>query len=189
MTFDGKNNLRRWWCPLAAILFLLTPGLASNAPVAIGDEMAGQANALADYSMTTNTTLNILGSWIWDAVTSDGQTCQFWRAFDIPPDDRVIQAKLLMTVDNEFTLFLDGRELGRGAEWRELFNFNLTLLMTPGRHVLAVKAYNSFSYAGMLLGLRIDLADGKRIEIKSDQSWRVVPNEARGWKEMTSICN
>jgi len=90
-----------------------------------------------------------------------------------------------MTVDNEFTFFLDGREVGRGAEWRELYHHDLTPLMSSGRHVLAVNAVNSFSFAGMLFGMRIDLADGRVIEVKSDESWRIVPAGTRGWEKAT----
>jgi len=131
------------------------------------------------------TDVDLLGSWIWDAKTYDGQTCQFWRAFDIPADGKVTHARLLMTVDNEFIYYLDGRELGRGDDWRELFDHNLTPLITPGRHVLAIKAFNSAKEAGLVLGLRVDLADGRFVEIKSDQNWRIVPNEENHFKEMT----
>ena len=92
-----------------------------------------------------------------------------------------------MTVDNEFTLYLDGRELGQGAEWRELFVFDLTRVLTPGKHVLAVKAINSFSQAGMLFGLQVNLADGQTIEVKSDKTWRIVPGEGSRWKKQTAV--
>jgi signal transduction histidine kinase len=128
---------------------------------------------------------NGLGSWIWEATTHDDQTCLLWNKFEIPRGARITKAHLVMTVDNEFTLYLDGRELGRGAEWRELFIFDLTPLLKPGPHVLAVNCYNGSFFAGMLFGLRVDLADGRSIEVKSDKSWRVVPNGVRGWETKT----
>ena len=126
----------------------------------------------------------MLGSWIWDAKTVDGQTCRFWRAFDIPPNGKVASTRLLLTADNEFTLYLDGREVDHGAEWRDLFDYNLVNLLCPGRHVLAVEARNSSTLAGMLLGMRIDLEDGQSIQIKSDPTWRIVPEQSKRWKEM-----
>lgn len=132
---------------------------------------------------------NGLGAWIWTAKTFDRQTCQLWRSFELSPSVSVIHARLRMTVDNEYSLFLDGRELGRGAEWRELFDYNVTPLMSPGCHTLAVTAYNSSSYAGMIFGLRIDLSDGRSIEIKSDQDWRIVPEGAKGWERATKPRN
>ena len=66
-------------------------------------------------------------------------------------------ARLVITADNEFTLYLDGREIGRGAEWRELFVFDVTRYLTPGRHILGINAYNVSFFAGMLFGLQVDL--------------------------------
>jgi signal transduction histidine kinase len=128
---------------------------------------------------------NSLGSWIWADKRFNGQTTLFWQAFDIPSSMPVRKARLRMTVDDFYVLFLDGREIGRGAEWRELYDYNLTPLMSPGRHVLAIEAMNSFSYAGMLLGVRVDLADGTFVEVKSDETWRIVPPGTRKWKTTT----
>lgn len=124
-----------------------------------------------------NDPTNGLGSWIWDAKVFDNQTCLLWKPFVIPVSKGVTNACLKLTVDNQFTVFLDGRELGQGAEWRELFVFDLTPLLSAGRHVLLVKAFNSYSSAGMLLGLEVDLADGRRVEVKSDDTWRIIPLE------------
>jgi signal transduction histidine kinase len=125
-----------------------------------------------------------MGDWIWDSKTIDGQMCQLWRAFDVPADNKIVHARLLVTADNEFTLFFDGQEIGHGAEWRELFDYNLALLLSPGRHVLAVMALNPTGFAGMLFGLRIEFADGQILEIKSDANWKIVPDESRSWREM-----
>ncbi|MBW8863784.1 MAG: hypothetical protein JF609_02470, partial [Verrucomicrobia bacterium] len=128
---------------------------------------------------------NGLGSWIWDQKTRDNQVCQFWKTFEIPEGAKVTKARLVMTADNEFTLYLDGRELGRGVEWRELFVFDLTPLLAPGQHVLAVHCYNGSFFAGMLLGLRVDLADGRSINVKSDRTWKVVPDGVSRWEKRT----
>jgi signal transduction histidine kinase len=125
---------------------------------------------------------NGLGSWIWASNTFDGQKCQLWKSFEVPISSTVTNARLVMTVDNEFTLYLDGRELGHGAEWHELFVFDLTRILSPGRHILAVEALNGFSYAGMLFGLRVELADGRIIKVKSDKSWRIVPDGVSRWE-------
>jgi len=172
------------------LFFCLSLILTSSELVANADSLGASsppANEL--YKDPTNG----LGSWIWAAKVADNQTVLLWRSFEIPkplPTDRlspvpVLSARLKMTVDNEFTVFLDGRELGHGADYPELFIFDLTPLLRPGRHVLAVKAFNSYSFAGMILGLQIELAGGRRIEIKSDQNWRVVPDGIKGWDKMT----
>jgi len=130
---------------------------------------------------------NGLGSWIWASNTYDGQVCQLWKTFDIPASSTVTNARLVLTGDNEFTLYLDGRELGQGAEWRELFVFDITQLLTPGRHVLAVRGMNSFGYAGMLFGMQINLADGRVITVQSDKTWRIVPEGVSHWEKRAEI--
>jgi signal transduction histidine kinase len=158
----------------------LTPGISLAATNAIIEAGQIPPDTLERYDSPTNG----LGSWIWETTVTNNQTCRLWRSFEIPHTG-ISRARLCLTVDNEFTVFLDGRELGQGAEWRELFVFDVTKLLSPGTHVLAVSAFNSYSGAGMLLGLQVDLQDGHRIEIKSDQNWRVVPAGVKGWEKMT----
>jgi len=139
------------------------------------------------FNLSGGNGLEFLGAWIWDTNTFDQQTCYFWRTFDIPPNNRVRNAMLIMSVDNEYTLFLDGQLIGRAAEWREYWEYDVTLLMTPGRHVLAVNAYNTHAAAGMIFGLHIDLENGDALAIKSDPSWKVVPPGTRHWETRKSV--
>jgi signal transduction histidine kinase len=188
--FQSAAGLPRWRCacfPFAvggllrkflmlAMLFLTLPNIA-NSEFTNTDTTSG-AGLYVDPTSG-------LGSWIWASTVSDNQTVFLWKAFDVPSSPRLWRARLVMTVDNEFTVYLDGRELGHGAEWRELFVFDLTPLLTPGRHVLAVKAFNSYSFAGMLLGLQINFGDGNYVQIKSDQSWKIVPEGLKNWQKIT----
>ncbi|MGL4398743.1 MAG: ATP-binding protein [Luteolibacter sp.] len=123
-----------------------------------------------------------VGSWIWAGETADKQTCRFWRSFEIPPGVMVARAQLHIGVDNGYRLMLDGRELGTGSDWRSITEYEIGLLLKPGRHVLAVEGFNDNREAGMLFGLRIELADGKVIMIPSDTSWRIAPADQRGWE-------
>ena len=165
---------------LATAWFLFSTQTLPGEPI-VSDKQKTQMEKAEPYVSPTNG----LGSWIWEEKTLDNQTCLLWKTFDVPRTSSVAKARLVMTADNEFTLFLDGRELGRGAEWRELFVFDLTELLTDGRHVLAVNCYNGSFFAGMLFGLRIDMADGRSVEVKSDQSWRVVPEGVSRWTKRT----
>ena len=169
------------WSSLAifATTTLLAADPGTNLPPGTADSVSTTASGAGPYNDPTNN----LGSWIWQSQVSDNQNCQLWKSFEIPT--QVKQARLRMTVDNEFTLYLDGRELGHGAEWRELFVFDLTPLLSGGQHTFAVRAFNSYSFAGMILGLEIELADGRHFEIKSDKSWRVVPDGVAHWEKMT----
>jgi signal transduction histidine kinase len=116
-----------------------------------------------------------VGSWIWTAETHDQQLCRFWRSFEIPTGAKVVKARLRIAADDSYSLFLDGREIGRGGGWHTLTEYDMTLLLEPGLHTLGVEAFNTFKQAGVLAGLR------GTIEIASDQSWKVVPNTENRW--------
>ena len=77
----------------------------SNSSVQIPDSLAQRGS----------TNFNDMGSWIWETNTFDRQTVRFWKLLEIPYSTKVTCARLRITGDNEYTLFLDGRELGRDA--------------------------------------------------------------------------
>ena len=147
--------------------------------VALDDQASLQETASAS-GFVQGTNWNV-GYWMWDAKTLDGQECHFWRTVKIPSDTTVRSAKLRMGADNFFTLFVDGQEIGSGADWRTLIEYDLAELLTPGTHVLAVKAVNDFDVAGVMMGLRVELADGRSIEVFSDAGWCVVPVAEPNW--------
>jgi signal transduction histidine kinase len=123
-----------------------------------------------------------IGDWIWTTNVTDWQACHLWHAFEIPQNTQVVRAELRMTADNSYTVYLDGREIGRGGDPNSLAEYDLTWLMTPGRHVLAVEAFNDTLDAGVILGLRVKLANGKKVEVYSNPSWRVVTGNERNWR-------
>jgi hypothetical protein len=127
---------------------------------------------------------NGLGSWIGTDKTYDRQTCRLWKEFDIPSGTKVISARIKMTVDDGYQFFLDGRELGQGANWRGLTEYDLTLLLTPGHHMLAVNCFNDLFLAGLIMNLSIELDNGKTLEIKSDETWRIVPENQKNWENL-----
>lgn len=126
-----------------------------------------------------------VGSWIWTTNFAEKQICRIWRSFILPATNHVQQAMLRITADNLYRLYLDGREIGEGANWRSLTEYDLTFLLTPGNHVLAVEALNDGREAGILFGMRIRFTDGEQMQIFSDTSWRIVPNNLKRWLSKT----
>lgn len=171
---DSKNG----YCGYSQII--LAGSASKTMPPA--SFVADDSNVIRNAGSYAVNSLEFLGSWIWDTNTFDQQTCYFWRLFEIPPNKPVRNAILILSVDNEFTLYLDGRLIGREAEWREYWEYDVTLLMTPGSHVLGVNAYNTYAQAGMIFGLHIDFEDETAMDIKSDPSWKLAPHGSRHWE-------
>lgn len=127
-----------------------------------------------------------IGRWIWTTNFTDKQSCRLWRAFTIPSTNSVRKANLVLTADNLYRVYLDGREIGQGGNWKALTDYDVTWVLSPGVHVLAVDALNDGLEGGLILGLKVEFADGKKLEVLSDNSWYVVPNNSLRWLKRNS---
>jgi signal transduction histidine kinase len=79
-------------------------------------------------------------------------------------------------------VFLDGRELGRGSDWRTVSAYDLSWLLPAGPHVLAVDGFNDVNKAGIIVGFHAELSDGRSIDIRSDTNWLVAPLSVPDWR-------
>lgn len=126
-----------------------------------------------------------IGRWIWTTNFADKQVCRLWRVFSLPATNSVRKANLRITADNLYRLYLDGREIGLGANWKSLTDYDVTWLLTPGTHVLGVEALNDGMEGGVIAGLQIEFSDGDEMRVVSDKSWLLVPNDVRNWQRRT----
>lgn len=158
---------------------------------------AGQMNIAGEPSTTSRSEwffemTNHLGRWIWDDNTSDNQTVRFWKSFAIPSHPRIARASMRITADNGYTLFLDGKTIGGGYDWRSLKVYEMTELLTPGRHVLAVQAHNDRLQAGLIFCLSILFKDRSEATIVSGDDWLITPVTNVDWpreKLDVAICH
>lgn len=123
-----------------------------------------------------------LREWIWDRQTFNKQTVHFWREFEIPKAVVVTNATVYVTADNSYRLLLDGREIGRGSDWRTITEYDVTSLLAPGEHILAVDAFNDRLAAGLMFGMEIQMPKHDPILIHSDDSWKIVPVDKKNWE-------
>ena len=125
-TVSPPRSVRNWLCvgtlcfaallPWRSVAEWKGPGPSSNAN--ISPEAERVAAELG------------VGRWIWTTNFTDKQECRFWRAFTLPATNAVRKANLRITADNLYRLYLDGREIGQGANWKNLTDYDVTWLMT-----------------------------------------------------------
>jgi len=139
----------------------------------------------------TNTPLTG-ASWIWfpegePATAAPIGSRWFRRAFDLPTNRKVQRARILMTADNEFTLFVNGQPVGSGNNFHQASEFDLAGLLQPGRNLLAVLARNSGDTpnpAGLLGRLEVAFASGEPLVLATDESWKAKATEIAGWERL-----
>jgi alpha-L-rhamnosidase len=131
-------------------------------------------------------------SWMWYPEAGDPRSAA-------PPGERffrttvdgagVRSARLLITVDDAFTAYLNGREVARSITdpeaWRHPQLAELDL--QDGENVLAVAARNGThsngtqSPAGALVRVELELADGSTRQIEGGDAWRASEQAPDGW--------
>ncbi|WP_394846111.1 glycoside hydrolase family 78 protein [Pendulispora brunnea] len=139
-------------------------------------------------SSTPAPTLNS-AQWIWfpegDPVTSAPAGERYFRkSFTLPAGANITAATCIMTVDDEFELFVNGTSLGYAKRWEDVKRFNFEHLLTPGTNVLAVRAVNtSQSPAGLLARADIAFTTGasSSITFTSDASWKASASSSPAW--------
>ena len=93
-------------------------------------------------------------------------------------------AKILITCDNAYELFINGARVGSGDAWEHLDSYDVAKHLKPGANTIAVKGINSGAgWAGLVAELMIVGKDKKKISIVTDASWKTSVAEAAGWQK------
>ncbi len=144
----------------------------------------GQGRRRSWWSRTRGTarTEANLPQWIWYPETpiADNATRFFRKTFEV--QKRVRRARVIVTGDDAFTLWLNGREVAKGGQ-PMLRDVDVTRLLRQGRNVLAASVFNAVAPAGLLLELRIEDTQGRVQSVFSDSSWRCSTQGFQHWQE------
>ena len=144
--------------------------------VAVAAELAQPIDAASGRQVA-------LGKWIWDPKGSETQhSCWFRTAFDIPAGRSVKQAIIKATADNAYTVFLNGKKVGEGDDWKKPGNHDVASALVPGRNVIAVEGRNIDGPYGLTLGMELVFDDGSTMQVQSDKSWKSSLVQAAGWE-------
>jgi|Laugresbdmm110sd_1035091.scaffolds.fasta_scaffold05076_2 hypothetical protein len=112
-----------------------------------------------------------------------GETRSFRRQLVLDAD--VESAVCVITCDNGFELYVNGKKIGAGDNWAEPQNFDLSPVLLKGANQIVVVGRNAGAgpnLAALFFQANVTLKGGARVKLASDASWEwttSVPN-ARG---------
>jgi alpha-L-rhamnosidase len=129
--------------------------------------------------------------WIW--CGGEERPKNFYlharRTFTIIGETR--RAVVRLTADSRYVLFVNGSVVALGParsdrRWQCLDEWEITHLLRPGGNVIAalIHHYGEWTFAymlgrgGFLAEVVVELADGGKITVTTDASWRVKPSQA-----------
>lgn len=158
---------------LAACAVALCWYLASERPAPVQAQQASRAQ------------------WIWhpEADAPKGvpvETRYFRKVFSInrPVQNPVDEAVLDITVADNFTVWVNGAQVGKGDNWKRVYAFDVRKHLVHGKNVVAVQASNSKRPAGLLARLSYVPNGQSKHALVSDSSWKATKEVPKGWQEV-----
>jgi hypothetical protein len=151
-----------------------------------GDEKAVRKSARAFSGAPLQT-----AKWIWfqegnPASSAPVATRYFRRTVNLP-DGKISAARISLTADNGFTLWLNGNELGGGNNFHQVHQYDVAGLLKPGTNVIAVLAENGGDApnpAGLIAALQVRFANDANLEIASDATWQAAMRVSQNWQTL-----
>lgn len=132
--------------------------------------------------------IELQANWIWGDSAAEGQSppggerIVLVKSIDI--DSPVKSGVAVVTCDNEFELFINGRSVLAGNNWEQVQSVSLHDKLKQGSNQIAIVAFNGATApnpAGLFFEAHLETQKGQSISVVSDDSWRWAPraNEAK----------
>jgi hypothetical protein len=118
--------------------------------------------------------------WIWTEHSSNGQQLFFRRTFEVRGVAK--SAQVYATCDNRLKLWINGRLVGESPDWPEPVERDVTKFLVPGRNVIAAAGQNAGGVAAFVLKLAVEQADGAKVVVATDKSWKLSGTAGKGWE-------
>jgi hypothetical protein len=170
------------------------------APTELTERRVGRGRVFWSSALLPDTALEQAGKhplagakWIWHpegnpAASAPAGKRYFRRIVSLGAEERVKAARLSITADNSFELWVNGRRAGSGNNFHHAFDFDVAASLRPGENIIAVAAENGVSHsvdapnpAGMIAALRLQLGDGSIREVCTDRAWKTAVKVSDGW--------
>ncbi len=132
--------------------------------------------------------------WIWFSAGAEvplnglpAAVNYFRTELTIPDGAQVKSAQVIVTCDNLFVLYLNGKPVGESEAnnnaWNTPKRWDVASLVVPGRNVVAVEGVNTLpGPGGLILKLVAELTDGRQVVLNSDASWMATNRERAKWE-------
>jgi hypothetical protein len=143
----------------------------------------GQSITADDTSVLRN------AQWIWHkegnpATSAPVGKRYFRRVLALETNQTVQTARVFMTADNAFELWVNGSKAGSGNNFTQTCILDVAPLLRPGLNIIAVAAENggeSPNPAGLIGSLVIHFRAGHPLQVHTDRAWQSAPVASGGW--------
>ena len=131
--------------------------------------------------------------WIWYKEGNPAEAAppgkRYFRCVvTIAPGSSIASARLVMTADNSFECWINGKRAGAGNNHLRVYSMDAASLLKPGANLVAVAAVNgadSPNPAGLIGLLTVKYGDGRTQEIPTGATWEAATDAKDQWTSDT----
>jgi len=125
----------------------------------------------------------VRSSWIWSELGDrpNAEVVYFRKTFELKGGRKA--AVLSVTCDNHYEAWINGKLVGKGDNWANPGQFEIRKDVKNGENVIAIRGRNAGGVAGLAASLEITTAKGEKVQVVTDDSWRLSPKEEKSWQE------
>ncbi len=125
--------------------------------------------------------------WIWAPDQQQGSvpsgTCYFRKVFQLQSPE---QGQVAITCDDAYELYVNGRRVGVGRDWKTVNRYDITRYLANGRNSIAVKAENTDGgSAGLVALVTVRQVGHTDVSYSTDERWKVSRQEQANWFKPT----
>ncbi len=139
--------------------------------------------ACAAFVVCTATASAKEAEWIWSPafekeLAPEGE-CYFRKTFELGmPETGQVQ----IACDDNYELYVNGREVGTGSNWKMLDSYDVTKYLVEGTNTVAVKAVNAEGgSAGLVARVVVKQQGGTYVDHSTDATWKCALKEFGQW--------
>jgi hypothetical protein len=131
--------------------------------------------------------VQLSGQWIWGASAAEGKTPPAGETILLRANWKLAAAPAsgaaILTCDNGFTLYVNGRKVTEGDAWDRVTAVPLHDKLQAGNNAIVVVAHNAGNgpnAAGLYFQAGVKLADGSESTLASGPAWQFSPSAPAG---------
>jgi len=129
--------------------------------------------------------------WIWypegnPAIAAPPGNRFFRRLVVLDAAREVASARMAMTADNSFELWVNGQRAGAGDDANTLYRMDVTRWLKPGTNLFAVAGFNAHAEpnpASLIGTLSVQFRDGGALEVNTDGQWESTVTAPDRWRD------
>jgi hypothetical protein len=131
--------------------------------------------------------VKLSGQWIWGSSAAAGKTPPAGETILLRAnwklDAAPVSGTAILTCDNAFTLYINGRKIIEGDNWNQITAVPLHDKLQAGNNAIVVVAHNAGNgpnAAGLYFQADAKLADGRESTLASGADWQFSPSAPAG---------